>query len=61
VGAYGAGIKPEKERARVAYAQLVRDVYQRLTQQPAQVSNGTATPPVSQPVAASRPQLVIQQ
>lgn len=61
VGAYGAGIKPEKERARVAYAQLVRDVYQRLTQQPAQVSNGTATSPVSQPVAASRPQLVIQQ
>lgn len=61
VGAFGAGIRPEKERARVAYAQLVREVYQRLTQQPALVGAPPLKTPITVSVSSGRPQLVIQQ
>lgn len=61
VGAYGAGISPNKEQARIGYAKQVQNMYERITRQPA--SNQTAAHSSKGAVSEqpTRPTMVVQQ
>lgn len=61
VGAYGAGIAPNKEQARIGYARLVQRMYERLIRLPA--SSPAAARPVNGAVSteSARPTMVVQQ
>ncbi|MDN4571859.1 lytic transglycosylase [Pandoraea cepalis] len=58
VGAYGAGIKPDKENARNEYAKLVRHAYENL-KRPAQTTSSRTSHPA--PAQAPRPTLLVLQ
>jgi len=61
VGAYGAGMAADKEQARIGYAQLVQQAYDRITN-PAPTKSATAR--VSRGavrVEPERPTMVVQQ
>jgi soluble lytic murein transglycosylase-like protein len=60
VGAYGAGIAPDKEKARIEYAQLVERAYEHLIN----LNAGSPPGPVSRPGTPShsaRPTMVVDE
>lgn len=61
VGAYGAGIKPDKEQARIKYARLVQATYERITQKPSTSPVPAHSSRTADPVQPERPTLVVQQ
>lgn len=61
VGAYGAGIAPNKERARLGYANLVRTSLQRLTRQDSTSVLPVATRATTSPAFPPRPKMVVDQ
>lgn len=60
VGAYGAGIAPDKEIARIRYAQLIEQTYRRLTDPNAR-NNNAPTPRAPSPSRAPRPTMVVDE
>lgn len=60
VGAYGAGIAPDKESARIAYAQLVAQAYEHLTNPNARSQPGHAPRP-GIPSRSARPTMVVDE
>ncbi|MDF0506757.1 lytic transglycosylase domain-containing protein [Burkholderia cenocepacia] len=59
VGAYGAGIAPNKERARLGYASLVRASLERLTRHGAMPVLPVATHATTLPAVPPRPKMVV--